>query len=263
MNNVRYSRTEHKDLVPGVSRPAPKGSPRHIGSVLRCLRLVDALADSKRPMGVSELARALGGTRGSMHQQLQTLAAAGWVEQTDGSLYRLTLRALHIGEAALDQADLGSRLTPVLHDLATASNENAGIAVLEGHSALIVQRVEGTQALKVDIKVGTAMPLAESASGRVLIAFGPPEQAERLRADGAKLASEEVLAAARSSGYAVQVDEMEVGMSALAVPVVGVADVGVLALSLAAPTARFDLEHSLPLLRRGAEEITRIAGGGA
>jgi DNA-binding IclR family transcriptional regulator len=235
--------------------------PRLIGSVLKSLRLVDELAGSPQPLGVADIARMVGGTRGSVYQQLQTLAAAGWVERTERSTYRLTLRALHIGAAALDQADLGSRVNPTLRDLAAASQENSAIAVLDGRDALIAQRVEGTQQLRADIKVGTRMPLARSASGRVLVAFGPEREAERLRAEGVELPSEEILAAARANGYAWQLDELEIGMASVAVPVTGVTEVGLLALSLTAPSARFDLERSLVLLMPAAQELTHLLEG--
>jgi DNA-binding IclR family transcriptional regulator len=235
---------------------------RVIASVQKCLRLLDELAKSKHPLGVSELARTVGGTRGSVYQQLQTLVGSGWLEQTEQSLYRLTLRPLHIAAAALDQADLGARLTPILTELATASMENAAIAVLDGEEALIAQRVEGTQQVKADIKVGTRLPLARSASGRVLAVFGDPEQIARL-GDGVKLPASKVAADVRANGYAWQLDELELGMASVAVPIRGVRPNDVRALSLTAPSARFNLDRSLALLRRAADQINQLVGGTA
>ena len=67
---------------------------------------------------MSALARRMNATRGRTYQQLQTLVAAGWVEPVGEGRYRLTLRAMVVGNAVLEQADLGSRVLPTLASLA-------------------------------------------------------------------------------------------------------------------------------------------------
>src|ERR1700722_9989026 len=133
----------------------------------KCLSLLDVLAAGTGAITVSELARQLDARRGTVYQQLQTLVAAGWVEADEHARYRLTLRALSIGTAVLEQANLGSRILPTLTTLAARSGETASIAVLDRDAAMIVQRVAADRELKVDIKPGTRMPLADSASGRI------------------------------------------------------------------------------------------------
>lgn len=52
-----------------------------------------------------------------MYQRLVTLTAAGWVEQTEGGRFQLTLRAARLAKAATEQAGLGERTLPVLEAL--------------------------------------------------------------------------------------------------------------------------------------------------
>ena len=143
-------------------------TPRLLGSAMKCLALLDALASEAGPAGVSELARRTNTARGTTYQRLQTLVAAGWVEAVGEGKYRLTLRALIVGNAVLEQADLGSRILPTLTALAARTGETSSLAVLDHDSAMIIQRVASDRALKADIKTGTRMPLDTSASGRVL-----------------------------------------------------------------------------------------------
>lgn len=235
---------------------------RTLSSVLKCLSLVEELARSQRPMGVSELARALGAERGTVHQQLRTLVEARWVEQIPSSQYRLTLHSLEIAAAALEQADLGARLVPLLTDLASRSKETAGIAVLDGGQALIVHRVESTLPLKADIKPGTRLDLATSASGRVLVAFTDDAHRRHLaQMPDVTLPAQDLQATARQHGYATQLDELDHGMASVAVPIPARSPGGVVALSLATPSFRFDLEHSLVALRDTAAEMRQLIGG--
>src|SRR5437763_17151168 len=108
---------------------------RVLGSALKCLALLEALAVESGPVGVSELARRTDTARGTTYQRLQTLVAAGWVEAVGAGKYRLTMRALIVGNAVLEQADLGSRILPTLTALAARTGETSSLAVLDHDSA--------------------------------------------------------------------------------------------------------------------------------
>jgi DNA-binding IclR family transcriptional regulator len=240
-----------------VTQAPARGEDRLLGSVLKCLALIETLAARTEPAGVAELAKALDARRGTVFQQLRTLVAAGWVEQLDDSRYRLTLRAVSIGTAVLEQADLGSRVLPTLTALAAETGETASIAVLDRGAALILQRVAADRVLTVDIKPGTGMPLAISASGRVLLAFaGEGECAEIAAAD---LPSPAILDAARRKGYAEQHEEYLPGMSSMAVPLSNT-KLGTAALAITSPAERFDSSKLLPKLQAAQQELRQILG---
>jgi DNA-binding IclR family transcriptional regulator len=240
-----------------VTQAPSRGEDRLLGSALKCFALVEALAARREPAGVAELAKALQARRGTVFQQLRTLVAAGWAEQLDDSRYRLTLRAVSIGAAVLEQADLGSRVLPTLTALAAETGETASIAVLDRGSALILQRVAADRVLTVDIKPGTGMPLAISASGRVLVAFAG--ESERAQLAAAELPSAAILEAARRNGYAEQQEEYLPGMSSMAVPL-GTTKLGTAALAITSPAERFDSGKLLPMLRAAQHELAQILG---
>ena len=236
------------------------GKERILTSSLKTLALLDELAVERGAVGVSDLARRIGGRRGTVYQQLQTLVVAGWVEEDEHARYRLTLRALSIGTAVLEQANLGSRILPTLTTLAARTGETASIAVLDREAAMIVQRVAADRELKAEIKPGTRMPLAESASGRILIAYCEPGERERARVEGGSMPTEAVVESALRLGYAAQRDEWVQGMSSIAIPIPRT-HLGASALAITAPTARFDQDEALQELERAAQEITELLGG--
>ncbi|MFF4758326.1 helix-turn-helix domain-containing protein [Streptomyces sp. NPDC001292] len=104
-------------------------------SSLKTLEVLAALADEPRGVGVSELARRTGGSRGYVHRQLVTLCAGGWAEQTENGTYRLSLRVSRLSEAAFAQAGLGHRATAVMEELAGLVDETVSLAVLDGRWA--------------------------------------------------------------------------------------------------------------------------------
>jgi DNA-binding IclR family transcriptional regulator len=238
---------------------APNGQ-RLLGSALKCLALIEDLAAAPGPLGVTDIARRTDSRRGTVHQQLRTLIAAGWVEQLQDSRYRLTLRAVSIGTAVLEQADLGSRVLPTLTTLAAETGETASIAVLDGGTAMLLQRVAADRALRADIKPGTRMPLALSASGRVLVAFASEHELHEVREAGVELPPEPVLVAARREGYAFQDEEYLEGMSSMAVPITAT-KLGTVALAITTPAGRFNLKKLLPKLVAAETELSQLLGG--
>jgi len=234
---------------------------RILTSTLKCLALLESIAEAGEPLGVSELARRQGTGRGTVHQQLSTLVEAGWVEQADDSRYRLSLRATRIGYRALEQVSLGSRIQPALEALASETAEAVSLAVIDQTEALIVQRVESGQVLRAGLGVGTRMPLARSASGRVLLAFSTPAELKALRERGVEMPPDEILERARAERVAVSIDEFVHDVFAVAAPVFDVHGRLLAALSTAGPTSRYDPETAIPPLRRAAEVVNGILAG--
>lgn len=228
---------------------------RLLQSTLRCLEVLDALADMKEPTALSDLARHLGVRRGTLHQQLQTLLHAGWVRRTAQAQYFLSLRGLRVGRAALEQAGVAQRLLPMLNELAVKTGEAPAVAVLDRDDVLIVQRVESQQLVRADLKVGTRMPLVTSAAGRVLLAHCTPQKLAEFEARGITLPTRDYLATVREHGYAVQRDDFLSGLSAAAVPIHLGADEEFLTLSMAAPTERFDEQRTVKDLLEAVERF--------
>jgi DNA-binding IclR family transcriptional regulator len=234
-----------------------KADSRLLGSAIKCLALLDALAEETGPASVSALARRTDAARGTTYQRLQTLVAAGWVEPVGEGKYRLTLRAMVVGNAVLEQADLGSRILPTLTSLAGSTGETSSLAVLDREAAIIIQRVAADRALRVDIKAGTRMPLNTSASGRVLVAFCGEKEFKHLRQAGVPMPTRDLVKQVRSLGYASQHDEYLEGMSSIAVPIHST-KLGLAALAITAPSARYDETAALQALQTGANEIALL-----
>ena len=213
-------------------------------------------------MRLPEVARAMELSRPTAYQRLLTLVEAGWIEQDEQGRYRLSMHVCRLAAAALDQADLGTRVMPVLEALVGEVKETASVAVLDRGLPCIVSRVESDSVLRAEQKIGTTMSLEGSASGRILTAFADEATLRRLQESGEALPSEEILAAAREDGYALSSGYTQVGVRAIAAPVFDVHGRCTATVSLVMPETRFDLDRFREPLLRAAREITRLQQGG-
>ncbi len=236
---------------------ASEGGVRPLGSALKTLALLDHLGRARSAVRLATLSRELGIGRATIYQRLVTLMAAGWVEQTSEGLFRLTLRAARVAQAATEQAGLGARTLPILERLSAETGEAASLAVLEGDAPCIVQRVEPQGVLRVEMRVGATMALAGSASGRVLLAYLPPERARRMAPE----LDPAILEAVRQSGHSISSGQTMEGIRAAAVPVFGHDGACAAALSLVAPVQRFAPDGWIQPLRDAAEALRAIMEG--
>lgn len=234
---------------------------RELGSVRKCLDLLELMATRTEPSSLSELARTLKTPRGSIHQRLATLAAAGWVEQTQDSRYKLSLRLAVLGLAALQQTNLGGAVRQAMDQLATDTHERVDLAVLDVDAAVIVERVESSEALRAEYPLGTRLPLAHSAAGKVLVAFASQAVREHLAHLGVDVPADASLERVRADGVAIAVDEFLPGVAAASAPLVDKTGRVVAALSLSAPSSRFSRDRAAAQVLAVTKELNAVLGG--
>ena len=237
------------------------GGVRPLSTVLKTMAVLDVLAASARGMKLPEIATAMKLSRPTAYQRLLTLIEAGWIEQDHEMRYRLTMHACRIAAAALEQANLGTRVQPVLEMLVHRVKETASLAVLDRGLPCIVSRVESESVLRAEQKIGTTMSLEGSASGRILTAFADEVTLGRLRENGLALASEELLTEARKNGYALSSGYTHSGVVAIAAPIFDLQGKCTSTISLVMPETRFDLETFREPLLEAARTITKMQQG--
>ncbi len=234
---------------------------RPLSTVLKTMAVLDVLAQSSRGMRLPEIAMAMELSRPTAYQRLLTLVEAGLVEQDHEMRYRLSMHACRLAAAALEQADLGTRVQPILEMLVARVKETASLAVLDRGVPCIVSRVESQSVLRAEQKIGTTMSLEGSASGRILTAFADPATLERLKQNGEPLAADALLDEARQKGYAVSSGYTHSGVVAIAAPIFDIHDKCLSTVSLVMPETRFDLETFREPLLEAARAITKMQQG--
>jgi DNA-binding IclR family transcriptional regulator len=236
-------------------------------SVGIALDIIDALSRA-RELSLSELARRVGVAKSTAHRTCAVLARRGFVDRTPDRGYRLGVRLVEYGDLARERTVVRDEALPLLVELRNKLEETVQVGVPAGADVVYVERVEGQRALRYSTN-SRRSPLHRSSAGKVLAAFDPVLADARLRAGlppstGYTIVVPELLlaelAGVRERGYARSVDETEVGMSSLAVPVRDSARGSVVAaISMVGPTPRVvgDREtRHIRILQAGARRLT-------
>jgi IclR family acetate operon transcriptional repressor len=232
--------------------------------------LLVRVLEAERPMALSELVSASGIPKSTASRLLSALERRGLIEQ-DGERGRLRPgpAILRVAERSMLERNIVELAGPSLDALSEASNETINLAVPARTGVEHVAQVDSVHFLGVGQWLGRSVDFHSSANGKVFLAFGranlPDGPLPRLTphsvVDPDRLESE--LDAVRRSGYATAVDELEVGLAAMAAPVRGARGDVIAALTISGPSLRLTPEriHELaPILIREADSLSRRLG---
>ena len=242
-------------------------------SVNRALRSLELIADAGE-LGVTELGRRLGVHKATASRLAATLAERGLLERDPSTdRYRLGFGLVRLAGAAMARLDLVSSARDTLSDLAERTHETATIGVLSGDDVVSVDQVTGTRSIVSVSWVGRRTPLHTTSTGKVFLAhMDERERARRLarpleRTTPRSVTSAEELGSqleeVRRRGYAQTMEELEVGLNAVAAPVRQGDGTVVAALSVSGPSFRLrpvDLPRVGRLTIEAADAISRRLG---
>ncbi|MFJ8748055.1 IclR family transcriptional regulator [Streptomyces sp. NPDC102441] len=229
-----------------------------MSSALKLLRLLDEVGESSEPVRVALLAAELGATRSEVHRHLVTLVAAGWMEKLPDGAYQLTVKAAHLGHAALQHAGFGERVSGLLVELAADIGHSVCLAVLDDDAARVVKRADPGTTAHVTLALGRRMSLLTGATGRVLIAYADPEDVDALRGRGVPVPTEGECAEIRAAGYALIPPGSSDGLAGIAFPLRGRTGRPAVALCAIGPETRFDPMDVRDALAAAAADLGRL-----
>jgi DNA-binding IclR family transcriptional regulator len=243
-----------------------------VQSVDRALTILGVLARIGEA-GVTEIAGELGVHKSTAFRLVATLEAHDLVEQTeDRGKYRLGMGLVRRAGAGTARLDVVQEARPLCRRLAAECGETVNIAVLADRSALYVDQVAGGSGLQSHNWVGQRIPLHATSNGKVLLSELSRAEVdglvERLRAHTertitTRAALHRELAKVREQGYAVAADELETGLTAIAVPVRSAHGEVVASMSVSGPSLRMTADRVqtlVPVLAEAAAAVSRRLG---
>ncbi len=230
------------------------------------LDAVELLSAAREPMTLSAVAAALDRSRSEMFRVLRVLEARGYIERTrQGDRYRLSNKLFLTGLRRPPVAGLLDVAYPEMRALAAEIRQSCHVSVLSGERMVTVARVEGPGEVSFLLRIGFGVPVALSASGRVVLAFMPGDARAAALADLRRAGAElprglaARLALIRRRGYERAPSPMFDGVTDISFPLHD-AD-GAVSACLAAPVlhrrgARDPAGALLPAVRLAAERIS-------
>lgn len=237
-----------------------------VQSLGRALEMLDLLANAGGEMGVTELSRRLEVHKSTASRLLATLQEHGLVEQNPASeKYRLGYGLVRLAGAVVAELDLARGARAVMQELADRSKETVNLALLQGDQVVNIDQITAPH-LVVNVNwVGKQNPMHCTSTGKVLLAFARAEDRRRLlskplqrltqRTITDRSTLEKQLQRVSEDGYAFTLEELEVGLNAVASPVRDSRGEVIAAVSVSGPSYRVSPQRLSEL-----GEMTKSAG---
>ena len=236
-----------------------------VQSLDRALEILRLLG-SEPEMRVTDLARRLEVHKSTVFRLLSTLQEHGLVEQNPTTeKYRLGYGLVRLAGAVVAELDLARASRSVLEELAVRTGETVNLAILQGDQVVNIDQIAAPN-LVVNVNwVGKQTPLHATSNGKVLLAYLAEEERRRLlsrplprltpRTITDPRMLEKQLRRILTDGYAFTLEELELGLNAVAAPVYAADGRVQAAVSVAGPSYRVTPQRLSEL-----GEMTKDAG---
>ncbi|MEJ5021821.1 IclR family transcriptional regulator [Ochrobactrum vermis] len=236
-----------------------------IGGFAKGLRVIEAFGEDQPRLSIADVSKITGLDRATARRCLLTLAELGYAEY-DGKFFMLLPRILRLGHAYLSSTPLPTIIQPHLDRLADIVGESASASVLDGTEIVYIARASQMRVMSINLMAGSRLPAYCASMGRVLLAWLHEPEARALleRTERNKLTpftKTEIglvmteLFLIREQGYAINDQELELGLRSIAVPVFNHRDTIVAALNIGAPVAHVETSD---LVRRFLPAMLQI-----
>lgn len=200
-----------------------------VEALAKGLAILESFDSSHPDMTLSEVARRVGLTPPAARRSLITLKALGYVGQ-DGKRFHLRPKIMALSSAFYFSARIDEVLQPDLRGIVERFGDASSVATLDGHHVIYIAHYSQQRARRAAAVVGARYPAFATSMGRVLVAAMDDDRLESWLAsleptpltaktctDKCELRAE--LMRVRAEGYATTVDQLDYGITALAVPV--------------------------------------------
>lgn len=242
-------------------------------TVSKGLHILEALALSSRPRGVTELAGELGLVKSNVHRLLKVLERHRFVRKNDASGgYECTLKLWELGSLVAERVDVRRAAAPAMATLAEQTLETVHLSVLDGAEVLYIDKIDSAQPVRAYTRVGGRAPAYCVATGKALLAFEPKAKIEALSSELTRFtprtltdmdALKKELADIRELGYAINRGEWRDSVCGLAAPILSASRRPVAALGISGPIDRLRpgvLRDLAPVVVEGARAVSRELG---
>ncbi len=247
-----------------------------IQAVSHALDLLEQFHDDMDELGVTELSKRLKLHKNNVFRLLATLESRGYIEQnkaTEG--YRLGLKSLALGQTFIKQMGLLRNAQPVIQHLKDACGETSYVATFKDNQVFYLDVVETDQPVRVVSRVGSGLPAHCTAAGKVHLASLSEEEIDSVFAQTGMApftektmtelaALKKDLAQVAEQGFALDDEELDLGVRCIAVPIRDYTRRIVGAISVSGPTMRMSderfSEEIIPLIQKAGQELSARLG---
>lgn len=245
-----------------------------VQSIGRAFAILEEIAKHRSGIRLGDLSRRVGLHNSTTFHLVKTMLLLGYIRQMPDKLYRVGRPLFALAAAALDEVEMVALATPVLDDLARATQESCHFAVRSGERIVVLARTAGSGAFQLTERAGVVRPAHCTALGKILLAAMADDQivkflgrgllerfTEKTVIDVAELMRE--IVEVRRSGVAYDDGEFNAEVRCVAVPVYGFTGQVQGAIGVSGPVWRLSiqlLKEKSKAVRNAAARLSREFG---
>ena len=241
-----------------------------IQSTETAFTIIEYLSENERA-GVTEIAKAIGVSKSTVHNHLKTLEQSEYVAKNEDNRYVLGYRFLTLGGKVRQRSKLHDVAKPEINWLVEKTGESACVATEEYGRITYLYQARGERAITTDSRTGTRVLPHCTALGKSILAHYSEERVDKIiDRHGLPPSTENTITTRdelfeefetiREQGYAFDDEERIDGLRCVAAPIMDDDEVCG-ALSVSGPAKRFQSEwyyEELPELIRRAVRVVEI-----
>ncbi|WP_417683890.1 IclR family transcriptional regulator domain-containing protein [Roseibium sp.] len=213
----------------GIASDDERRPAEFVEALAKGIAVLECFDASHAEMTLSEIARRVGLSPAAARRSLITLQALGYIGQKS-KRFHLTPKIMTLGSAFYFSARIDEVLLPDLRELVERFGDASSVGTLDGHDVIYIAHYSVQRARRAAAVVGARYSASSTSLGRVLLAglsddalkryidtFKAEPLTSRTITDPQEL-HREVLKV-RENGYSTTVDQLDYGITALAVPI--------------------------------------------
>jgi len=226
----------------------------NVRAVERALQILGCFDDEHPERGISDIAQAVGLHKATAHRIVTTLVNYGFLERlADEQKYKLGLELPNLGSKVLRHMDLRREAHPYMKQLVEEWDETCDLSLFDQGKIFYIEVIRGNRALTISAAVGQRLSAHATASGKLFLAYLPANVLDAILSKPLDAHTEKTIISPdklrvqlekiRNQGYAVDCEEYEPGVCAVATPIFNRGGQVIAALGCPSPITRMTPER--------------------
>ena len=248
----------------------------YIKSLEKALNILWLLSEHGSPLKLENLVKISGIKKTSCFRILQTLTRAGFINKApDTNSYFIGPRMIAIGLSVLDKVGVRELALPFMEDIRKKTGTTVNLAILGGTDVIFVERLQSAHIVEPNLRIGSRLSVHLSCMGKSILAYLPEPELEKIlkqvrfeRKTEKTITSIEALkdelGEIRKKGFALNNEELEKGLFAIAAPLRNHTGFAVASMNIAVLLMRHSKQEAMknfcPLLLDACRKISHSLG---
>ena len=203
---------------------------KRVPAVEKCFKILEALANSHEPLGISEISRKLGLNKSTVYNITYTLADLHVLDCLPSGKFALGTLFQTLANIAGKRSSIIQMVHPYLETIKEKTGLSVFLGVRSGVQAVLIDKVEADHGIKLSSEIGMTMPPLAGAGIKAMLSELPEEKIDEIlsKAEFRRFTDNSIvdkekfkdeLLRVKKEGIAYDFEEYIQGMIGLSVPV--------------------------------------------